>query len=253
MWSSVLNKVLKPGTVAISSANGNFQHELDSLGGYSPDSGLARACVLDLAPPLYDPTNRAMIYDRSGKSNHGTITGATWERLPSGLWVQSFDGINNKVDCGSGTSLRIQVLSLFGWISAPSTGTMTIAGNGNVGTGRDGYYLIIAAPDIRAICGDAAGYDVDIETYVGSATTWTFVVAIVGASFLTIYQNAVVGTPTARTKTMTWANPFRLGINPAGATYPLTGKLCMWRMTSTELTSSQITGIYNQERHLFGV
>jgi len=90
---SVLDTALKPGTIAVSSPDGNYQHELDSLGGY--DSNLAKSCVLDLASPLYDPTNRSKIYDRSGKNNHGTIYGALWARLPGGLWVQSFDGVDD--------------------------------------------------------------------------------------------------------------------------------------------------------------
>ena len=87
---SVLDTALKPGTIAVSSPDGNYQHELDSLGGY--DSNLAKSCVLDLASPLYDPTNRSKIYDRSGKNNHCTIYGAIWTRLPGGLWALIFDG-----------------------------------------------------------------------------------------------------------------------------------------------------------------
>lgn len=44
-------------------------------------------CVLYM-PGL--PGNGSTIYDRSIYGNHGTIFGATWERLPSGLQANSF-------------------------------------------------------------------------------------------------------------------------------------------------------------------
>lgn len=53
------------------------------------------ACVLYLEGQQ-DPQS-ATIRDLSGYNNHGTITGATWVRLPSGLWVQSFDGTDDEV------------------------------------------------------------------------------------------------------------------------------------------------------------
>ena len=61
-------------------------------------------CVLDL-PGLPGGGNK--IYDRSPYGNIGTIIGATWLRTPSGLWVLSFDGSDDYVDCGSGSSLDI--------------------------------------------------------------------------------------------------------------------------------------------------
>lgn len=38
------------------------------------------------------------IQDRSPYGNHGSITGATWNRLPSGLWYLSFDGTDDVVE-----------------------------------------------------------------------------------------------------------------------------------------------------------
>jgi len=81
---SVLDKVLKPGIVSIDCPDGRFQHEL-----VSPRSD--KSCVLDLASPLYYPSSKSKIYDRSGYGSHGTITGATWTRLPSGLWALDFN------------------------------------------------------------------------------------------------------------------------------------------------------------------
>lgn len=89
---SVLDKVIKPGILSADTPDGRYQYAFDSHGGYSPGSDFAKSLVLDLAPPLYDPTNRAKIYDRSGKNNHGTIVGATWQKEPSGIDSLRYDG-----------------------------------------------------------------------------------------------------------------------------------------------------------------
>lgn len=56
--------------------------------------------------PGYPPLG-STIRDFSGNNNHGTITGATWSRLPSGLWVLNFDGADDIINCGSGASLAV--------------------------------------------------------------------------------------------------------------------------------------------------
>ena len=88
---SVLDKVQKPGIVSIDCGDGRFAHELDYHGGYSPDTGLHKSLVLDLASPLYNPGSKLKVYDRSPYRNIGTITGALW------VWngycrVLDFDG-----------------------------------------------------------------------------------------------------------------------------------------------------------------
>ncbi len=60
-------------------------------------------CVIYL-PGL--PGGSSKIHDRSPYGNVGTITGATWKRLPSGLWYLSFDGSDDEVDCGNNAVFR---------------------------------------------------------------------------------------------------------------------------------------------------
>jgi hypothetical protein len=74
-------------------AQGLHAYDEDSL--YTPDSDLWKSCVLNLTPPLKPQTATAPTqywFDRSRYQNHMTITGATWKRLPSGVWVLSLDG-----------------------------------------------------------------------------------------------------------------------------------------------------------------
>ena len=43
------------------------------------------------------PAQGAVIKDYSGQNNHGTMTGTGWERLPSGIFAQVFDGIDDMI------------------------------------------------------------------------------------------------------------------------------------------------------------
>ena len=69
-------------------------------------------CVLCLAGL---PGGGSRIYDRSPYGNYGSITGATWKRLPSGLWCLSFDGADDVVtvsdspifDVGGGLTISL--------------------------------------------------------------------------------------------------------------------------------------------------
>jgi len=59
-------------------------------------------CVLYM-PGL--PGGGAAIQDRSSWGNHGSITGASWKKLPGGLWCLDFDGVDDYVSIADGDSL----------------------------------------------------------------------------------------------------------------------------------------------------
>ncbi|HEY83190.1 MAG TPA: LamG domain-containing protein [Dehalococcoidia bacterium] len=59
------------------------------------------------------------ICDRSPYGNVGTITGATWMRLSSGLWCVNFDGVDDCVSCGHEASLDITTEGTWlAWVKA---------------------------------------------------------------------------------------------------------------------------------------
>jgi len=76
--------------------------------------------------PGQDDAYSATIRDRSGKGNHGTITGALWKRLPSGLWYLDFDGTDDNVNCGSAASLDFGAASFLamGWFRVDQLSTI---------------------------------------------------------------------------------------------------------------------------------
>jgi hypothetical protein len=97
-------------------------------------------CVLSLSEL---PGGGSKIYDRSPYGNIGSITGAAWKRLPSGLWVLSFDGQDDYVDCGDNNSLEFTTgpFTLLAWIYP----TLLAAGLPQIfcrtDDGINGYYL----------------------------------------------------------------------------------------------------------------
>jgi len=96
-------------------------------------------CVLSLTGL---PGGDGKIYDRSPYGNIGTVTGATWVMLPSGIWCLSFDGSDDYVDCGNGASLRgLTKLTAMVWIYSDDV----TAGKMAIGKGwlfTDGSWVI---------------------------------------------------------------------------------------------------------------
>ncbi len=77
-----------------------------------PDANLVLFC-----PGLQG--HGATLYDRSQSANHGTISGATWKRLPSGLPILSYDGTNDKTAFPASMNY-ITALTLLVWAKAYS-------------------------------------------------------------------------------------------------------------------------------------
>jgi len=64
----------------------------------------AQGLVLDVL--LFEGSGSKAL-DLSGKSNHGTIDGATWSRNEKGVCLD-FDGLSDNVDCGNDESLNLK-------------------------------------------------------------------------------------------------------------------------------------------------
>ena len=70
------------------------------------------------------------IKDWSGNANHGTISGATWTRLPRGLWCLTFDGVDDIVtitDAASLQSIFVAGGTIAMWVNRTSGGGLKYA------------------------------------------------------------------------------------------------------------------------------
>jgi len=253
----VLDKVLKIGTVAVSCPDGNFQHELDSHGGYSPGSDLSKSLVLDLASPLYSPGSKSKIYDRSGKGNNGTITGATWTRLSSGLWVLSYDGIDNVTTITNAANLVFGTgeFTIEAWVSlvaTPMDANPVIIGKGTTGAGEWMLRFVEAIHTLNFYgASGAINMGDDLHTDIRGAGYQYVVVCRRGTAGF-IYLNGVqVGTDADMANDLN--SVANVTISNAAATRRWHGTSGLIGLHTVGWTTAQIASRYNQTRHLFGV
>lgn len=265
---SVIDQPLSPGIVSIDTAGQVFTHKLR----HTPLSPADNAIVLDLASPLYNPgatiDGGSKIYDRSGYGNHGTITGATWERNNQGLYEPLYDGADDSVtldDAGAGSSLNFTTedFTIRCWLTMTnlptddaSSNTIAIRGTFN----QDGWLLMYP--------------------YTGITMRW--LISQAGA-FQDVRSNDVsslisVGVPHMMTAIRSgdtgvfYINDTSIGLSLGGGTiidpvsnatatvlgrwvinYPQDAKMSSMDIRNRALSSTEVAGLFNQERHLLGV
>jgi len=206
-------------------------------------------CVLFL--PGF-PAGGNKICDRSPYGNRGTITGATWRQLPSGLWCLSFDGSDDDVKCGNSPSLLIAGdLTQEVWVKKAGSGTRTvistqigstsgynmlITSTGKVHMRYNGLSTTLTTDDVidaewhhlATLCSSSEG---ELRAYIDGAHSKT---------------QAVTGSPTAPTAI------FTIGEYPGGGEN-FQGYIALVRIYNRVLGALEIQNHFDQEKHLFGV
>ncbi len=216
-------------------------------------------CVLYL--PGY-PAQGSTIQDFSGQGNNGTITGATWKRLPSGLWYLDFDGNDDYITLGSASVLNFTSgdFSILAWINIDSTGNSQqhIFGRGLDTT--DGYsFWINGVPGTAQLYFRTSQAAADQDSFGDAGTLpldgWLLVGVSRSGATATLYQNGAepAQTKQALTDPLTSARDARIGIWDDVASRPYKGGIFPPRVFNVALSSDQHKGFYVSERHLFGV
>ncbi len=235
----------KPNRRTPITINGKMVHGVNINGYDYPPA--EPGCVLYL-PGL--PGQGATIWDRSGYGNNGTITGATWERLPSGLWVNSFDGTDDYIDCGTALPTGYTGLTLVTWIYRSS-----------IDAGEH-YIFNKWAPEIYfAVSGNVlTAYCTVTGVQKGPCTSTTTIndskwhLAVYrwdGANMQIFVDGIADGSPVAAVGTFGVAATLIIGSNNTHNGAWLDAKLGLPRMFTCALSANEITSIYNQERSLF--
>ena len=223
---------------------------------------------------LYYPSlegGGATVVDYSGNDNDGTITGATWKKLPIGLWYLDFDATDDVVDCASGATIDNLFASgatISCWMKPGSDGEGDAAKVFDKEDGVTGWWLQMSAE---------AGGSIKLRFYhfcvAGNPGAWitdNTVVPINAWSHVAVtYDNSNVannpliyvnGTSVAITETSTpgdvgsadAAHDLLIGDN-AGSTRCFDGGIALVKAHSVIKTATQILGTYNRERFLFRV
>ncbi len=217
--------------------------------------------------PGQDDPQSSTIRDRSGFGNDGTITGATWVRNSKGLWGLDYDGADDSTSVASSTSIT-DIWdgggTLLVWVNADTVGENL---QGTIANKSSDTWLVAKRQE-------AAGkvklrffisFDVSAGTWDTSATVLTLgtsqLVAITYdadnvANDPLIYIDGVVkgtsDTQPVGTRVSDAGSALIIGSSTAGDR-TFDGTEYLFRLVTTILTATQIDGIYQQERGLFGV
>ncbi len=209
-------------------------------------------CVLYL-PGL--PGSGSKIYDRSPYGNQGSITGATWKRLPSGLWCLSFDGTDDYVDCGDKAVYDVANLTIEAWIKVEGSATNQQILTNYVYSAPNSYgYRLFTYVNGRLqleLYFGADGYRNIIHGADYRDSTWHQVVATYGEGYLRLFRDGVATvTPIAETRTLAYS---AVDLTISAATETLEGQVALVRLYNRALSALEIQNHFNQEKHLFGV
>ena len=208
------------------------------------------------------PGGSDKIYDRSPYGHIGTITGATWVRLPSGLWCLNFDGSDDQVSPGAGNFDTLTQATIEFWYRP----------NVLLGAGGVHRYLFCAYKDaqnflgvyyshtggmIRTIClvGNVEQFRSG-DLSVGQSQTWHHCVVTMGIGNSDMWIDTVKTTQNLAGEACfddiaaTTANYFG-AFEPASNTW--SGDIALFRVYNKRLSALQVQSHFDQEKHLFGV
>jgi len=220
-----------------------------------PEAG----CVLFL-PGL--PGGGNCIHDRSPYGNQGTITGAMWSRLASGLFCLSFDGVDNIVRCADSDCLDItDNISIIAWVKRNGLNHRDfIVAKREGGAGNASYQFEIAS--------DPGHVDALYFSYQDSAGNWENNIYSQGTIDAAWHQVAVTrgpqkirffidGKPDANeyapARSMDVRNSHNLGIGAVTGLAYLAGGVARVRVYNRVLTALEVQGLFHLEKSLFGV
>lgn len=230
----------------------SFRHPKVSKQFYPPPNN----CVLYL--PGYPPYG-TKIYDQSVNGNDGTITGATWTRLPSGLWVLDFDGVASNIVIADNASLAFGTsdFTFEVWIK-PS---VTCGALARIFSKQGAVWVFFRLSGGKVQCNIFDGVDTASVLAVSDLrdAKWHYVAATCDRDSATGFQAYVAGVasgvavdPTL-VGSVTAAVALDIGRYAPGPAEYYKGTIALPRVYTRALSAAEILGHYNQERHLFGV
>ena len=197
--------------------------------------------------------------DMSRFGNDGTVTGATWTRLPSGLWVLSFDDEDDDVNIGHDPSLNIRgPLTIMNWFKPDETNKQSVTIL--KGSYNDGFQLDCRTSITGAIVIKTAGGDLNVQyssqtTNVGTWNHYCGTYDGVNLAGMHYYTNGVL---TDGTSTGTGTGNIKDNIsvdltmmNVSGRNYD--GDLALPKIIQRALSAQEIADIFEKERSFFGV
>lgn len=235
---------------------------------------LSRGIVLDSEVSVDIEPSPTTLYDRSRFKNDGTFFAAgkpDWVRLPSGLWVMDFNGIDAEVTIpdspelsfGDGSSDR--PFSIMAWVKFDTVAYVKRLFSKVTVWAVDPEYIfqLVPASDLYCGCYDMHSDQRIVRTCSSLTTlvdTWyQIVMTYDGSGTIKIYRNASqiddtsddAGAYVAMHDT---TSNLRIAEDlVADSDHWLDGSLVLVRIYNRALSAGKILQLFNAERHWFGV
>ena len=199
-----------------------------------------------------------VLEDTSRFKNHGTFgAGAaapTWVRLPSGLWVLSFDGADDYVDCGAGPSLNFTTgdFTFVFWArEVTPVFNRIIIERGTFGT--DGYYLYSNGDGSLAFNSMAGANQTFVSNTTALTTTWKLLAIQRSGTAGKVFVNGVDATASSDVlaNIVSSGNSLKLATYNGGNYW--SGQLGFSKSVNRALAPNVIYSIYQSERRDYGV
>ena len=215
-------------------------------------------CVLYL-PGL--PGGDSKIHDRSSYGNIGTITGATWVRLPSGLWCLSFDGSDDYVNIPDSELWHFAAndITIELWTKRGATASVYFLMGRALGDGTDFWNVRFNGDDavrfLGSKVGGGAAWLITSQT-ITDTTIWHHIVFLRDGNTLRAYIDGSADTNTSDVTGVTFVDGtsvLAIGRNGAWAGDKYNGRIALPRIHNRALSALEIQYHFNREKHLFGV
>jgi hypothetical protein len=205
-------------------------------------------------------TPPASLPDTSRFGSNGVFSAPapTWIQLPSGLWVNRFNGINNYINCGNPAVLNFNMLEAFTlmcWINPTIVNDfsqLSVLIKMEIGI----YQWKLGINDVGQVRVDIWNTQVNtanaLSTDSCTAGTWAFIAATYNMVDLYAYLNGVAGPNSAYALPIQSTNPpFYVGIDVLNVRR-FTGDITLVRILNRTLLPDEIFSVYNNEHDWFG-
>ena len=211
-------------------------------------------CVLSL-PGL--PGGGSKLFDRSPYGNPGTVNGATWQRLQSGICPLSFDGVDDYIDCGNNNAFNATGdFTIEAWLKVNNPAASVAQGiawkkAANAFTAANGWGAYVQQGQLYINYGKVGGGYQD-KGVPFTSTQWTHIaVGKCGGSVFWIYNG--VPSPIQTVTGNPEVNSVSLLLGKIGGTNLLTGMMAYPRIHRRALSPLEARRHFDAEKELFGV
>lgn len=212
------------------------------------------AFCIDAANARSYITGSSTCNDLSGNGNTGTFTnGTTFSSGNPGAFT--FDGVDDYIDCGNGTSLQITGnITIVAWVNPINFSVFHgIVGKTLSGVAAPYDYYISTSGIPTLVRGNGTVFQARAATNACTANVWQQVAVTQSGTAVTHYLNGNSnGTPTLSTTIGNAVTNLRVGSRDNGFT-KFNGRIAQVSMYNRALSASEILQNYNTLKIRFGL